>query len=123
MPERVSVSVIDDDQAIREALGALLDGNGYDVACYDSAEAFLHAIDDRPPAVIVSDYQMPGMSGLDLSRALKARAVAAPVILITAFGGEAIRGRAERAGIARVIEKPFDAPALLGEVAAFAGSG
>lgn len=122
MPNRVSVSVIDDDQAIREALGVLFDGNGYDVACYDSAEAFLHAVDARRPAVIVSDYQMPGMNGLELSRALKARAVQAPVILITAFGSEAIRTRAERAGIARVMEKPFDAPTLLGEVAAFAGA-
>jgi len=120
--ERLLVTVVDDDDDIRQALGAMFAGNGYAVECFASAEAFLDRIDSLRIAVIVSDLQMAGMSGLELCRELRSRNIDTPMILITAFASDAVRTRASRIGIRSVLEKPFDPPMLLREVGAAAAS-
>jgi FixJ family two-component response regulator len=117
--EPLLVTVIDDDDDVRQALGAMLFGSGYGVQCFESAEAFLQRdpVGDRS-AVIISDLQMGGMSGLELCRALRTGNIDTPIILITAFATAGIRARAQKIGVRALLEKPFDPPRLLGEVEA-----
>jgi len=117
--ERSIVAVIDDDDDIRQALGAMFMSNGYDVECFESAEAFLDQLDTLPVSVIVSDLQMGGLSGLDLCRDLIAGGIDLPVILITAFASDAVRARAQRLKVRAVLEKPFEPALLLREVQQF----
>jgi two-component system response regulator FixJ len=107
-----TIALIDDDAAVLDSLRMVLANRGMRAACFSSAEAFLaHA--DAPPACIVSDVRMPGMSGLELQNGLRDRAVAAPLILITGHGDIAMAVRAIKAGAFEFIEKPFDNEVLL----------
>jgi FixJ family two-component response regulator len=111
------VAVIDDDEEMRLALESLFAYAGYVVEAYPSALAFL---DDRPTVhrtAIVTDHQMPGMSGLELVRGLKALGCEAPVFVITAFTTEAIRSAADKLGVTALLEKPFQPGMLLDLVA------
>ncbi len=121
MSERLIVAVIDDDEDIRQALAAMFSSNGYAVHCFVSGEEFLEHMATLAIAVIVTDLQMAGLSGLDLCRELRAREVDIPTLLITAFASDAVRMRAKRLGVRVVLEKPFDPAILLREVAAAAG--
>jgi FixJ family two-component response regulator len=118
MPSESTVFIVDDDAAIREGLGALLRAKGYAVEAYESAEAFLaKAALDRVPACLLADIRMPGISGLELQRELKQRAIGLPVIVITGHGDVAQAVAALKAGAVDFLEKPFDSDALLGAVA------
>lgn len=115
------VSVVDDDYDVRLALGGMLRSVGYDVECFESAEAFLEAAESSNSDCIVSDVQMGGMSGLDMARELRARGIGAPLILISAFTTDAVRAQAARQGAHCVLEKPFDPEVLLEQVEACTG--
>jgi FixJ family two-component response regulator len=120
--EPLLVTIIDDDDDVRQALGAMLIGSGHDVQCFDSAEAFLECDPvGGQSAVIVSDIQMGGMSGLDLCRALRSGRIDTPMILMTGFATAGIRARAQKIGVSALLEKPFDPVLLLGEVEAATG--
>ena len=69
----MTIALIEDDDAVLDSLRLLLEGHGMTVRCFDSAEAFLATGADSTSTCIVSDVRMPGMSGLDLQRELKAR--------------------------------------------------
>ena len=77
------VHVIDDDEAVRDSLAFMLDAAGFEAETWESAVAFLAAIDDMSRGCIVTDVRMPDMTGLDLVQRLKALGVADPVIVIT----------------------------------------
>lgn len=112
-----AVYVIDDDDAVRDSLLFLLGVDGLHGQGFASAEAFLAA----PKAAfgcIVTDLRMPGMEGTDLLRLLPLQGVHLPVILITGHGDMAAAARALAAGAFDVIEKPFQAGAILGAVRA-----
>ncbi|MBR0794999.1 response regulator [Bradyrhizobium jicamae] len=113
MTARHTILVIDDDPAMRDSLAFLLDVNGFAVTTYETATEFLHHLDDGAIDCIVSDIRMPGMSGLELVRRLKADAVKSPVILMTGHGDVALAVEAMKAGAVDFIEKPFDDEALL----------
>ena len=118
--ERV-VHVIDDDMAVRDSLEFLLDSAGFEVRSWDSAIAFMAAIENRERGCIVTDIRMPDMTGLELVQALKGRGVADPVIVITGHADVPLAVEAMKAGIVDFIEKPFDNHRLLDAVrAAFA---
>lgn len=110
---RKLIAIIDDDQAIRTGVSSLLRSAGFDVRLYESAEAFLD--DDRaPPAdAVLTDIQMPGMSGLDLQAALKNRQPAYALLFMTAFPEEALRQRVLADGAICFLSKPFKAADLL----------
>lgn len=112
------VSIIDDDKDVRMALGALLSSIGYDVQCFESAEAFLAAPSVDDSGCVVSDLQMSGMNGVELARRLRAQGLQAPIILISAFCTDAIRAQAARTGVHCLLEKPFDPETLLEEIEA-----
>jgi FixJ family two-component response regulator len=113
MADRVLVAVVDDDASLLRALGRLLRGRGYEVAAYASAGAFLAALPERRPDCLLLDFRMPGMSGLELLEALKARDAGIPVIVMTAFGGDDIADRCLAAGAVAVLPKPVQDASLL----------
>jgi two-component system, LuxR family, response regulator FixJ len=110
------VHVIDDDEAMRDSLAFLLDTAGLTACTYDSAQLFLDALDTAPAGVIVTDIRMPGLTGLDLVRRLKARGCAYPVIMITGHGDVPLAVEAMKAGVVDFLEKPFEEEALLAAI-------
>ena len=102
------ISIIDDDASVRAALGSLVRSLGYTAHTFESAESFLHSRDMAETSCIVTDIQMPGMSGLDLQSRLQAAGRAIPMVFITAFPAEHLRARAEAGGAIGFLAKPFD---------------
>lgn len=113
MGAETRIHVIDDDSAVRDALAFLLDVQGYDVATYGSAQAFLDALPGEQIHCVVTDVRMPHINGLELVRELKARGVTAPVVVMTGHGDVPLAVEAMRAGVSDFIEKPFDDDVLL----------
>ncbi|MDR3522148.1 MAG: response regulator FixJ [Acidocella sp.] len=101
------VHLVDDDDGVRQALAFLLTSSGFAVRVYESASAFLEAIPTLQPGCIVTDVRMPGISGLELQRQLKARQISLPVIVMTGHGDVALAVEAMKAGAVDFIEKPF----------------
>jgi two-component system response regulator FixJ len=110
------VHIVDDDPAIGRALTLLARSAGLEAAPHASAEAFLAAFDPRTTGCVVTDARMPGMSGLELQRALKTRGVEAPVIVITGHGAVSMAVEALKGGAADFLEKPFDDEIFLASV-------
>jgi FixJ family two-component response regulator len=103
-----TIAVVDDDEAVRGALANLLASLDLGVAAFASAEEFLASPACQTAACLITDVQMPGMSGLDLQRHLAASGNRMPVILITAFPGDRVRRQAEDEGAVGFLAKPFD---------------
>ena len=101
------VSIVDDDASVRAAMESLVRSLGFVAFAFESAEDFLRSprVDDS--ACLITDVQMPGMSGLDLQDRLIAQGNRIPIIFITAFPEQAIRSRAEARGALAFLEKPF----------------
>jgi two-component system response regulator FixJ len=116
MPTEAVVHVIDDDDAVRESLAFLLETADYAVHAYDSATAFLAGLDKAESGCIITDVRMPGMTGLELVRALNARGCAMPVIVITGHGDVPLAVEAMREGVVDFIEKPFADDVILGSL-------
>jgi FixJ family two-component response regulator len=113
------VAIVDDDELVRSSMASLLRSLGIPARTFGSADEYLNADDTHEVACLVTDIQMPGTSGLQLQQILAARAVAPPVIMMTAFPSERIRTQAFEAGALCFIEKPIDEKhllACLGEV-------
>jgi FixJ family two-component response regulator len=103
------ICIIDDDPVVREGIGDLVRSLGYEVAIFESAEEFLAAGCLAETSCLITDIQMPGLSGLDLQRRLAAAGNCPPVIFVTAFP-EKFRQRAMNAGF---LSKPFEEAALI----------
>lgn len=113
MSQEVLISIIDDDDSVRLAVAGLIRSHGYRTAAYESAEAFLACDGPEQSACVITDIQMPGMSGFDLKDSLDARGAAAPVIMITARADDAFETRAKASGAHCFLRKPFDADRLM----------
>src|SRR5262245_33610893 len=111
--ERSLVSVVDDDESVRESLPDLLREFGYAVNAFASAEEFLASNSVGQTKSLILDIAMPGMSGLDLQLELKRRKQNIPIIFITAQNDNAVRARALAAGAVVVLFKPFSDMVLL----------
>lgn len=105
------VSIIDDDVSVRTAVSSLVRSLGLRARLFASAEAYLAAATHGD--LVVSDVQMPGIGGLELLELLRARDVAVPFIVITAFPHDGINGRAIRSGASCVLSKPFQAGEMI----------
>ncbi len=111
------ILVVDDSADIREFVGRLvLAREGYDVLTAANGEEGFVVARDLQPDLIVTDYLMPGMTGLDMLDALKEANLNIPVILMTAEGSEELAVRAIRAGVYDYLIKPFEADALINTV-------
>jgi two-component system response regulator FixJ len=113
----MAIALIEDDEAILRSLGMLLESRGVAVRAYASAESFLADAEAGPAQCVVTDIRMPGMSGLELQRELKARDAAVPVILITGHGDIAMAVQAIKQGAFDFIEKPLDDERLIASIA------
>jgi len=107
MAEAPLVSIVDDDESIREALPDLLREFGYAVRTFSSAHAFLSAECIDQTECLILDIAMPGMSGPDLQRELKARPRRPPIIFISAHGDETLRPWLLEQGAVECLAKPF----------------
>ena len=106
-------SIIDDDESVRIATSSLVRSLGWDVRLYASAEEFLASAQIAEVACVISDVQMPGMSGLQLQRRLIDDGITLPVIFISAFASDAVRRQALDDGALCVLSKPVDGAAIL----------
>ena len=110
---RSLISVVDDDESVRESLPDLLRELGFAVQAFSSAEEFLASDCVDQTRCLLLDIAMPGMSGLELQRELTRRRQAIPIVFLTAFGDETIRPRVIEQGAVECLFKPFSEAALL----------
>ena len=112
------VSIVDDDESIREALQGLMKVAGIPALVFASAEEFLDSGQQSRTGCLIADIRMPGMSGLQLQSKLNSDHHRIPIIFITAHGDENVRIEAVRAGAVEFLTKPFDKEVLLDSVRA-----
>lgn len=110
------VHVVDDDEAVRESLEALLMVAGHDVQTYASAEEFLARAPEDGGCLLV-DVNMPGMSGLDLLELLSGRGRNAPILVLTARRDDGLREQALGFGASAFLAKPVPGDELLRAIA------
>src|ERR1051326_5513718 len=116
-----SVLIIDDEHAIRESLVTLLEMEGYSVATSESGEEGLVRMAEQPFDLVLLDFALPGMNGLEVLREIRERDQQVSVILITAYGTVENAVHAIQAGAANFIQKPWDNEKLLADVRAAVG--
>jgi FixJ family two-component response regulator len=107
------ISIVDDNESVREAMTGLMRSVGFSAQAFQSAEGFLRSSRLDRTACLVTDMQMPGMTGLELHRRLVASGKPIPTILITAYPDESVRARAKEAGVICYLTKPFNEDDLL----------
>ncbi len=111
-----TVFIVDDDAAIRDALTQLLEAAGLLVESHAGGAAFLEAYQEDRPGCLLLDMSMPGMSGLEVQAALRARALAIPVVFLTGHGDVPLAVRSLQAGAVDFLEKPIQGALLLERV-------
>jgi FixJ family two-component response regulator len=107
------ISIVEDDESLREATKGLIRSLGYAAATFSSAEEYLRSDRVRDTSCLITDVQMPGMSGVDLQDRLIAEGRRTPIIFMTAYPEERIRARALGAGAVGFLSKPFDDECLI----------
>jgi FixJ family two-component response regulator len=107
------VSIVDDDESVRESLPDMLRQLGFAAEAFPSAEAFLASNVMGRTSCLILDVVMPGMSGPDLQRELVTRRQVIPIVFITATGDKAIRARLLSEGAVECLFKPFSEAALV----------
>ena len=113
MGKRSLVSVVDDDESVRESLPDLLREFGFAAQAFSSAEAFLASEVVSETSCLILDVAMPGMSGPDLQEELIRRQQEIPIVFITANGDKTVRPRLLAQGAVECLFKPFSEAALL----------
>ena len=110
--ERSLVSVVDDDESVRESLPDLIRQFGFCARAFSSAEAFLASASISETRCLLLDISMPGMSGPDLQQELTRRRQEIPIVFITAIGDHTVRRRVVAQGAVECLFKPFSEAAL-----------
>ena len=108
MDPRPLISVVDDDESVRESLPDLLREFGFDAQTFSSAEEFLASESVSDTNCLVLDVAMPGMSGPDLQQELKTREQSIPIVFITAARDASVRTRLLAQGAVECLFKPFE---------------
>ena len=116
IPKPSLVSVVDDDESMRDALPDLLRQFGFAAEAFASAEAFLASEFVSETSCLLLDVAMPGMSGPDLQQELTRRRQKIPIVFITAYGDAPVLRRLLARGAVRCLVKPFSDAALLDAV-------
>jgi FixJ family two-component response regulator len=111
-----TVYLIDDDASVRRGLGRLLKSAGYDVVTCDTPEAYLALTSYRKPSCLLLDIRMPGMTGLELQRALHGDGSHPPVVLLSGHVDAATAERAIAEGAVAVLSKPVDFATLVNAI-------
>jgi two-component system response regulator FixJ len=110
------IFLIDDQEAVRRALGEMLSVFGFAVETHESADRFLDVLDPSRPGCVVADVRMPGMDGIELVRELARRKAALPVVLISGHADVPMAVAAIKAGAEDFIEKPVDDAQLVAAI-------
>ena len=118
MSETALISIVDDDESMREAIQSLLRSVGFRAKTFASGEQFLQSDQIENTACLILDVRMPGMSGLELQRRLMATQCRIPIVFVTAHGEEEARSRALQEGAVDFLLKPFSEEALLNAIQA-----
>jgi FixJ family two-component response regulator len=113
IPKKGTVYVVDDDEAVRDSLQWLLEGKGYRVRCFDSAESFLSRYDTREVACLIVDIRMGGMTGLELQNRLIDARSPLPIVFITGHGDVPMAVDTMKKGAMDFIQKPFNEELLV----------
>jgi FixJ family two-component response regulator len=108
IPKKGTVYVVDDDEAVRDSVQWLLEGKGYRVRCFDSAESFLSRYDAREVACLLVDIRMGGMTGLELQARLIEIRSPLPIVFITGHGDVPMAVDTMKKGAMDFIQKPFN---------------
>lgn len=114
LAKNIPISIVDDDESVREAMAGLMKSHGYLVETFPSGESFLSSGHRSRTDCLIADVQMPGMTGLELHSRLIAAGDPIPTILITAHPDDRTRARAMKAGVLGYLAKPFSEDDLLG---------
>ena len=107
------ISIIDDDESMRCAVKSLVTSLGLNARTFASAEDFLRSPHVEHTSCLISDLQMPGLSGVELQKMLLAQGRHIPIIFMTAFPEERMRSRAIEAGALGFLSKPFESQMLI----------
>lgn len=110
------VFVVDDDEAMRDSIACLLESVNLPCRMFGDASSFLEFCDPAQRGCILLDIRMPGMSGMELHKSLKANGISMPVIIITGHGDVPLAVHALKAGAFDFVQKPFNAQELLDRV-------
>ncbi len=116
MTNEPTVIVVDDDEAFRDSLKALLESAELSAAVYDSGQNFLNAYERGSGACLLLDIKLPDMNGLELQQMLTSERIDLPVIVMTGYGDVSLAVKAMKAGAVDFIEKPVDRESLLESV-------
>ncbi len=111
MPKQRRIAIVDDDSELRTALARLVAALGFRPTVYDSAEAFISMGADPYPDCMITDYHMPGESGLGLVEHVRAASGELPIIMVTAFDEHALEEKCKRLRIP-LLKKPVSASEL-----------
>jgi len=111
-----TVLIVEDDPLFRKVLTTVLSSLGLHPLVVGSGEAALTAASTQHVDMVLMDYHLPGMNGLDLARSLRARDISSPMILISGFLTDAMKAEAFDAQIAKVLHKPMDMSVLQNSV-------
>jgi FixJ family two-component response regulator len=114
LPQPVVISIVDDDEEVREATKGLVRSLGYTAATFGSAEEFLNSEQRYDTSCIIADVQMPGLSGVEMQKQLIAEGHRLPMIFVTAFPEDRVRASAMEAGAVGFLSKPCNEEHLIG---------
>ena len=114
MSSKPTIHVVDDDEAMRDSLVWLLDDDRYDVRTYASGEDFLERFAPSPPACVILDIRMPGISGVEVHERMARQGVVTPVVFVTGHGDVPMAVDAIKRGAFDFVEKPFNEAKLTG---------
>ena len=107
------ISIVDDDDSVREATTGLVRSLGYSAATFGSADEFLASNRMADTSCLISDVQMPGLSGLELQHYLADRGYSVPIVFVTGYLEEKAREQAMEAGAIAFLVKPFSEEQLI----------
>jgi FixJ family two-component response regulator len=107
------ISIVDDDESVREATKSLVRSLGYSAVTFGSAEEFLESAQVVASACLITDVQMPGLSGVELQDRLIADGRSLPMIFVSAFPDERVQRQVLRSGAIAYLRKPFHEERLI----------
>jgi len=110
------IAVVDDEESVRLALARMLRASSFEVSIYRSGEDFLESIKTAVPDCVVLDFQMPGLTGRDIQRALSVAKVALPIIVVTAHDQPSLREKVLADGAVAYFTKPLRRDTLIAAV-------
>ena len=115
-PKIPLISIVDDDDSVRQALKSLIDSVGFRAEVFGSGEEYLNSPHVYQTDCLIADVRMPGMSGLELQDRLNSANLSIPVVFISAHDDAEARARGLRGGAIAFLQKPFSEDSLLGAI-------